>query len=226
MQRVISAVRQTLTDLKLAIDGSIIMSETLRDSLDCMYDARIPKHWKKISWESSTLGFWFTELIERNAQFRTWCFDGRPNVFWMTGFFNPQGFLTAMRQEVTRAHKGWALDCVVLHNDVTRFFKDDITTPPTEGVYVHGLFLDGAGWDRRGCKLVEPAPKVLFTPIPVVHIYAINSTGGRDNRLYQCPIYKKPQRTDLTYIACVDLKTNQNPDHWILRGVALLCDIK
>jgi len=27
MQRVITAVRQTLTDLKLAIDGTIIMSE-------------------------------------------------------------------------------------------------------------------------------------------------------------------------------------------------------
>ncbi|XP_022805941.1 dynein heavy chain 5, axonemal-like [Stylophora pistillata] len=226
MQRVITAVRQTLTDLKLAIDGTIIMSETLRDSLDCMYDARIPTHWKKISWESSTLGFWYTELLERNNQFRSWCFEGRPNVFWMTGFFNPQGFLTAMRQEVTRAHKGWALDCVVLHNDVTRFFKDDIAQPPAEGVYVHGLYLDGAGWDRRGCKLVEPTQKVLFTSMPVIHIYAINITAGRDARMYQCPIYKKPKRTDLTYIASVDLKTNQNPDHWILRGVALLCDIK
>lgn len=37
-----------------------------------------------------------------------------------------------MRQEVTRAHtaKGWALDGVVLHNDVTRSMKEDITSPP------------------------------------------------------------------------------------------------
>ncbi|XP_052229952.1 dynein axonemal heavy chain 5-like isoform X5 [Dreissena polymorpha] len=226
MQLVISTVRSTLQDLKLAIDGTIIMSETLRDALDSMYDARIPKVWAKISWDSSTLGFWFTELIDRNTQFNSWCFDGRPNTFWMTGFFNAQGFLTAMRQEVTRAHKGWALDTVILYNEVTRSMKDDIVQPPTEGVYVYGLFLEGAGWDKRGAKLIESKNKVLFEMMPVIHIYAINSTGSPDARMYQCPIYKKPRRTDLTFIASVILKTNQNPDHWILRGVALLCDTK
>lgn len=48
MQRVIVLVRNTLSDLKLAIDGTIIMSENLRDALDCMYDARIPARWKKV----------------------------------------------------------------------------------------------------------------------------------------------------------------------------------
>ena len=48
MQKVITVVRTTLIDLKLAIDGTIIMSENLRDALDNMFDARVPNLWKKV----------------------------------------------------------------------------------------------------------------------------------------------------------------------------------
>ncbi|XP_021362874.1 dynein heavy chain 5, axonemal-like isoform X1 [Mizuhopecten yessoensis] len=227
MQKVILLVRTTLIDLKLAIDGTIIMSENLRDALDNMFNARVPTNWKKISWESATLGFWFTDLLERNAQFHTWVFDGRPISFWMTGFFNPQGFLTAMRQEITRAHKGWALDTVILDNEITKMMKEDLTSPPSEGVYVYGLILDGAGWDRRSARLIEPTQKVLYTPLPVAHVFATNQEKqGKAQNLYDCPVYKKPRRTDLTYIFPLGLKTNKNPDHWTLRAVALLCDTK
>lgn len=54
-----------------------------------------------------------------------------------------------------------------------------------EGVYVYGLYLDGAGWDRKNNRLAESLPKVVSVIIPVVHIYAINSTAPKDPKLYQ-----------------------------------------
>lgn len=49
IQKLLTTVRNDLTDLKLAIDGTIVMSESLREALDCMYDARIPDKWTKVS---------------------------------------------------------------------------------------------------------------------------------------------------------------------------------
>jgi dynein heavy chain len=234
MQAVIGLVRFTLSQLLLAIDGTIIMSSQLQNAFDNMYDARVPTHWSKISWLSTTLGFWYTELLDRHAQFYSWCFDGRPKSFWMTGFFNANGFTTAMRQEITRAHKGWALDVVVTASEVTKIQTfEDVTKGPSEGVYIHGLFLDGAGWNKSHSCLTEQHPKVLYVSLPILHLFAINTTSGRDTRLYECPIYKKPRRTDLEYICMVDLKTGVDkagnpihPNHWVLRGTALLCDTK
>jgi dynein heavy chain len=149
----------------------------------------------------------------------------------MTGFFNAQGFLTAMRQEVTRANKdkGWALDTVVLTNEVTSKMKDEVTTPPASGVYVYGLFLEGAAWSKTHGRLTESKNKILFDPMPVMHISATNSSDAASSAKtmnYVCPIYKKPKRTDRTFIATVNLKTNVNPETWVLRGTCLLCDTK
>ncbi|VDN09098.1 unnamed protein product [Dibothriocephalus latus] len=185
MQRVISVVRSTISDLKLAIDGTIIMSENLRDALDNIFDARVPNSWRK-------------------------------------------GFLTAMRQEIARANK-YALDDAVLINDVTRMSSDEVQRGVSEGVYIYGLFLDGAGWDRKNARLMEPQAKVLYTPLPVVHVSAISVTSGERTRpvvTYSCPVYKERRRTDLNYIFPLSLRTTKDPDHWILRGVALLCDVR
>jgi len=88
------------------------MAANLQTALDSLYDAVVPPVWAKISWPSATIGLWYSEFLARAQQFSTWLHEGRPLVFWLPGFFNPQGFLTAIRQEITRAHNGWALDGV------------------------------------------------------------------------------------------------------------------
>lgn len=69
----------------------------------------------QVSWESATLGFWYTELLEREQQYRIWLRNGRPTTFWMTGFFNPQGFLTAMRQVFPSVLTGQTFEIMSLY---------------------------------------------------------------------------------------------------------------
>lgn len=121
------------------------------------------------------------------------------------------------------------MDTVSLTNEVTAKMKDEVTSPPPVGVYVYGLFLEGAAWSKTHSRLTESKNKILFDPMPVMHISA---TSGADaatlnkNINYVCPIYKKPRRTDRTFIATVNLRTNVPPETWTLRGTCLLCDTK
>ncbi|CAF3405686.1 unnamed protein product [Rotaria sp. Silwood1] len=239
-QRVLDIVRSTLIKLKLAIDGTIVMNEELRDALDRMYDAKIPNIWLKVSWESSTLGAWFTDLHARNEQYRSWLKlskDTRPLAFWMTGFFNPQGFLTAMRQEVTRANIGWSLDNVILTNKILRADREALREAPQQGVYVYGLYIEGAKIKSGVLEELKSNEKVLIHPMPVIHISAeaepsIGTTPIKQDRrqVYYAPVYKKPRRTDRNYICTLKLECplgdKTGPDVWTLRGVAVLCDNK
>ena len=127
----------------------------------------------EFSWILPTLGLWFASLLSRDEQDRAWLDGGRRNCYWMTGWFNPTGFLSAMKQEVASEHK-WALDDVVYRTESTAFERaDEVRAPPVEGVYVSGLFLEGAAFDKETGILVESEPKKLFTPMPVLFISGI-----------------------------------------------------
>lgn len=237
---VISNVYQTLTTLQQAIHGEVVMTPALQSALDALFDARVPPRWvttvggDEVSWLSPTLGLWFAGLLQRDSQLREWLERGRPVAYWLTGFFNGQGFLTAMRQEVTRAHAKdkWALDDVVFFTEVMEFERvDQVRAPPREGCYLHGLFVEGAAWNKSDATLEESEPKKLYAPLPILYVTAVTKAQQRAKSAdhgpyggYECPVYKYPVRTDRYLIFTVTLATREvRPSHWVLRGVALLC---
>merc|ERR1719465_315670 len=104
------------------------MTADLADALDCIYTARVPAAWLKKSWISPSMGIWFGSLCNRAGELNSWLTNGRPKSFWLTGFFNAQGFLTAVQQEVTRRHsaQSWSLDDVEVKTDITNKEKEDV----------------------------------------------------------------------------------------------------
>jgi len=224
---VIALVRKTLSALKLAIAGTIVMSADLAAAVDALFLARVPPLWvKKSQLDMPTMGAWFSNIVGRAEQLTTWLKGGRPNVFWLTGMFNPQGFLTANRQEVCRKHskEGWALDDVVNLTRVVNMEREEVRKGPDEGVYIYGLFLDGCRWDKPTNKLADSVPKVLFAPLPVLLVTGQLSTEKKaDSFSYSAPCYTNKTRRGLNFVFAVDLRSEEPPQKWTLRGVCLLC---
>jgi len=118
-QRVLSIVRVSCQSIVDAILGNIIMTQSIVDSIGMIFDFRVPRKWQldptgvEISWNTPSLGGWIKGLIDRHYQLNNWVSrTNRPVSYWLTGFYNPQGFLTAVLQEVTRQHAAekWSLD--------------------------------------------------------------------------------------------------------------------
>jgi dynein heavy chain len=241
-QMIMKLVGDDLKSFRLAIKGEVTMTLAIAGAINEIFEAKVPKSWvftitnTLFSWMLPTIGLWFNSMRLRHEQFNKWLVNKRPLSFWMTGFFNAQGFLTAMKQEITRAHRKdeWALDDIVYHAVVKKMARvDQVGQRPDEGVFVHGLYLDGAGWSSRQESLVESEPKKLFYPLPIIHVTATTQSIYKNIKAdlygksggYECPVYTYQRRTDLYYIFTVTLPPGKYTSrHWILRGVALLCN--
>ena len=125
----------------------------------------------------------------------------------------------------------------MLKNTIKSIDRDAVTESPREGVYVYGLYIEGAKIRNGVLEELKPNEKVLTHPMPLMHISAeldpaYSGTSSKPDRrpIYYAPVYKKPRRTDLNYVCTLKLECSPNdkfgPDIWTLRGVALLCDTK
>uniref|UniRef100_A0A1B0CTB8 Dyneins heavy chain n=1 Tax=Lutzomyia longipalpis TaxID=7200 RepID=A0A1B0CTB8_LUTLO len=210
MQSLLAVVRKNLRDLLLAIDGMIVMSPALQDSMDSLHNGMIPKVWERSSWPTTDkLGFWFANLLQRVEFLNSWIFDGRPNLFWFGGLFNPNGFLTAIRQEGVKQHADWPLDTVKLDNEVLTMMPADCKKAVREGVLMHGLVLEGAGWDRKNSALCELQPKVVHTLMPVFHVFAVSGKVVNTYETYECPVYRTGKRKEC--VTTFKLRTIKRP---------------
>ena len=154
------------------------------------------------------------------------------------------------KKKVTARKNKLPLDNMSLDTHVTRMYRVNNAIQngvyPDDGIYIHGLFLEGARWTdeeessddtyniaNTACAghLVESKLKVLLDPLPLVYVKAIQvkpewspqSVGylRGDPDLYECPVYLTSQR-GATFVFLSTLKTVDPVHKWILAGVAII----
>ena len=198
-------IKNSLEDLKKAILGLVVMSGDLEEAFNCIYETRVPPLWENAYSSLKPLAAWTRDMVARVEQLAGWAESAHPpHIFWMSGFTFPTGFLTAVLQFSARQN---AVPVDSLSWEFSVFTVDDnnITSAPQDGVYIKGLYLEGAGWDKKAACLVEANPMQLTTPIPTIHFKPTEARKKQAKGFFACPTYYYPIRST-SFVVSVDLK--------------------
>ena len=196
-----------------------------------------PDNWKAVAYPSlKPLASWIIDLIARIDFMRKWLHEGQPNVFWLGGFYFPQGFMTGTLQNHARKYKLPIDELNFAFKVRSESDPNDVENPPDDGVYISGLYFDGARWDTEGCTIVDAKPAENWSTMNVVHL--IPTMNYKRNKLeYSCPCYKTSTRQgalsttgmSTNYVLNIDLpcryENGEPPEFWVLRGAAFVLNL-
>lgn len=226
----IKVMKKTLFDLQRAVKGLIVMSGPLEDMFTRFQFQRVPAQWENSGYPClKPLATWIPDFFARIEHFDGWLRQGPPLTYWISGYFFPQGFMTAVKQTFSRKyHK--AVDLLTVGAQSTSFMHEDIKKPPEDGAYIWGMYMQGARFCAKTMVMAESRPKELFDPVPAILLKPEMSVDYNPTNCYLCPMYKTSIRAgtlsttghSTNFVCALHLPSDRPQDHWIRRGTAML----
>jgi len=229
MNLLLQEIRRSLTELELGITGQLNVTERMEALSQALLENHVNSVWAALAFPSlKPLAAWLADLALRVQQLVEWT-TGRelPKSLWIAGLFNPMAFLTAVMQVTARAS---SLPLDYMTNRATWLNTcdpADLARPPSYGVYIHGLFLEGASWEEgKGDDegyIADSRAKELRPPMQVGHIFSVQLSQMDWAKMYHCPVFVTAQR-GATFVVEVNVRMDPDDDErrWILAGAALL----
>jgi len=232
--KLLKKINSSLKEILKALKGLVVMSDALDALGTALFNNSVPAAWAAVAPPSlMPLAAWAVDLEARLAFVEGWIAGGHPAVYWISGFFFPQAFLTGTLQNYARRNTV-AIDTISYGFKVMREKKEELQSPPESGCYIYGLFLEGARWDEEAMLLVESAPKELFVTFPLIWFVPAVLREKPADGIYDCPVYKTLTRAgtlsttghSTNFVLWLEIPSDQPQKHWIKRSVALFCALK
>jgi len=232
--RLLTVMRASLKSLEAAMRGEVVLSLDLDEMATQMYNNQIPTKWKKKSYPSlKPLAPYVTDFEARMDFFTTWAETGMPHVFWLSGIYFTHALLTGSLQNYARK-KQIPIDLVVFDFEMLGTSEEkEVLKAPVDGIYVRGLYLEGARWNMEAADLDEALPKVLYSLGPVMWFKPCHKDEMTRFPHYQCPMYRTAERRgtlattghSTNFVMRVLVPSSKPEKHWIKRGVAILTSL-
>lgn len=231
--RLITTLRSSLENLRAAIKGLVVMSKDLEGVYKSMQNNQVPEMWADKAYPSlKPLASWVTDLAQRIAMLDKWFDQGHPKVFWISGFYFPQAFLTGILQNFARSQHQ-SIDTISYGFEWMSKPAEEVKNAPINGCYIYGMYIEGARIDTATLHLAESRPKVLFESAPMVWLMPTINREQPKSGIYLSPLYKTLRRAgtlsttghSTNYVLSLEVPTTLTAEHWVKRGVALVCSL-
>jgi dynein heavy chain len=239
----IAEMERTLPTLQKALKGLVVMSGELDAMGNSIAVNQVPGTWASKAYPSmKPLAAWSDDLMARLDMVHDWIEHDVPKVFWISGFYFPQSFLTGSRQNFARK-KQYAIDTVDFDFVVKKEAWQDVKEGPEDGVYIRGLFLEGARWNDDLNTIDDSRPKQLYTEMAMIHLLPVKDRQMPEKEVYRCPCYKILSRRGVlattghstNFIMWIELpakgatfmnfENNVDNEKWIKAGVGLFTSL-